>query len=81
VAWTQTVLIACNLLACFRLLALPGGNLRDAGSKLLRFRLLHLPGRLTRGQRKRWLHLRKDRPWADDLITAWQAIRALPAPT
>jgi hypothetical protein len=81
VAWTQVVAIAFNLLACFRLLALPDGELRAAEPKLLRFRLLHLPARLTRGQRKRRLHLRADWPWAADLIAAWQAIRALPAPT
>ena len=54
--------LAANLLACFRHLALPAGELRDAASKLLRYRLLHLPARLTRGQRKRWLHLRADWP-------------------
>jgi hypothetical protein len=37
----------------FRHLALPAGELRDAAPKLLRYRLLHLPARLTRGQRKR----------------------------
>ncbi|HKR49703.1 MAG TPA: hypothetical protein VJT72_09025 [Pseudonocardiaceae bacterium] len=56
------------LLACFRHLALPEGELRDAAPKLLRYRLLHLPARLTRGQRKRWLHLRADWPWTDDPI-------------
>ena len=53
VAWTQIVALAANLLACFRHLALPAGKLRDAAPKLLRYRLLHLPARLTRGQRKR----------------------------
>jgi hypothetical protein len=81
VAWTQVVALAGNLLACFRHLALPSGELRDAAPKLLRFRLLHLPARLTRGQRKRWLHLRGDWPWTQDLINAWHAIKALPAPT
>lgn len=81
VAWTQIVGLAANLLACFRLLALPEGELRDAAPKLLRYRLLHLPARLTRGQRKRWLHLRADWPWIEDLITAWRAVKALPAPT
>jgi Transposase DDE domain group 1 len=80
VAWTQVVAVAANLLACFRHLALPAGELRDAAPKLLRFRLLHIPGRLTRGQRKRWLHLRADWPWTTDLISAWHAVRALPAP-
>jgi len=60
VAWTQIVALAANLLACFRHLALPVGELRGTAPKLLR--LLHLPGRLTRGQRKRWLHLRADLP-------------------
>jgi Transposase DDE domain group 1 len=81
VAWTQVVAVAANLLACFRHLALPAGELREAAPKLLRFRLLHLPGRLTRGQRKRWLHLRADWPWTADLINAWHSVRALPAPT
>ena len=58
VAWTQIVALAANLLACFRHLALPEGELRDAAPKLLRYRLLHLPARMTRGQRKRLLHLR-----------------------
>jgi len=81
VAWTQVVALAANLLACFRHLALPEGELRDAAPKLLRYRLLQLPARLTRGQRKRWLHLRADWPWTDDVINAWRAVEALPAPT
>ncbi len=80
VAWTQIVVLAANLLACFRHLALPAGELRDAAPKLLRYRLFHLPARLTRGQRKRWLHLRADWPWTSDLISAWRAVKALPAP-
>ncbi len=80
VAWTQIVALAANLLACFRHLALPPGELREAAPKLLRFRLLHLPARLTRGQRKRWLHLHAGWPWTADLIGAWHAVKALPAP-
>ena len=80
VAWTQIVALAANLLACLRHLALPAGELRGAAPKLLRYRLFHLPARLTRGQRKRWLHLRADWPWTQDLISAWQAVKALPAP-
>ena len=81
VAWTQIVALAGKLLAAFRHLALPEGELRDAAPKLLRYRLLHLPARLTRGQRKRWLHLRADWPWIDQVINAWHAVKALPAPT
>jgi Transposase DDE domain group 1 len=81
VAWTQIVALATNLLACYRHLALPEGELRDAAPKLLRYRLWQLPARLTRGQRKRWLHLRADWPWTNDVINTWQAVTALPAPT
>ena len=72
-AWTQIVALAANLLACYRHLALPAGELRDAAPKLLRYRLWQLPARLTRGQRKRWLHLRADWPWTTDVINTWQA--------
>ncbi len=72
VAWTQVVALAANLLACFRHLALPEGELRDAAPKLLRYRLWHLPARLTRGQRKRWLHLRADWPWPREFMAILQ---------
>jgi hypothetical protein len=72
--------LAANLLACFRYLALLAGELRDAAPKLLRYRLFHLPARITRGQSKRWLHLRADWPWTQDLIDAGQAVKALPEP-
>ena len=81
VAWTQIVALAANLLACFRHLALPAGPLREAAPKLLRYRIFHLPARLTRGQRKRWLHLRADWPGTEEVIDTWRAVKALPAPT
>ena len=81
VAWTQIVALAANLLACFRHLALPAGELREAAPKLLRYRLFDLPARLTRGQRKRWLHLRADWPWVGEVIGAWKTVKALAAPT
>jgi hypothetical protein len=80
VTWTQIIALAANLLACYRQLALPDGDLRDAAPKLLRYRLWQLPARLTRGQRKQWLHLRADWPWTTDVINTWQAVKALPAP-
>jgi len=66
VAWSQIVALAVNLLACFRHLALPEGELRDAAPKLLRYRLLHL---------------RADWPWVNEVLNAWNAVKALPAPT
>lgn len=80
VAWTQIVALAANLLACFRQLALPAGELREAAPKQLRYRLFHQPARITRGQRKRWLHLRADWPGTDEVVDSWQQVKALPAP-
>jgi hypothetical protein len=80
VAWTQIVALAANLLACFRQLALPQGSLREAAPKQLRYRLFHQPARITRGQRKRWLHLRADWPGTDEVVDSWRQVKALPAP-
>ncbi|MGH3569015.1 MAG: transposase [Pseudonocardia sp.] len=81
VAWTQIVALAATPLTCFHHLTLPEGELRDTAPKLLRYQLLHLPTRLTPDQRTRWLHLRADRPWTDDVINTWRAVTALAAPT
>jgi hypothetical protein len=81
VAWTAVVALAASLLAAFRHLGLPRAALRDASIKTLRFRIFNVPGRTTRGQRKTYLHLRGDWPWTPRLISAWTAIKALPAPT
>jgi hypothetical protein len=81
VAWTTVVAMAATLLAAFRHLGLPHHDeLHDASIKTLRFRFFHVPGRITRGQRKTYLHLRIDWPWTQPLIDAWQVIKALPAP-
>jgi hypothetical protein len=46
----------------------------------LRFRLFEVPGRITFGQRKTWLHLPADWPWTPDLTASWQTIKTLPIP-
>ncbi|WP_045876867.1 IS1380 family transposase [Pseudofrankia sp. DC12] len=81
VAWTQIVPLAGNLLAAYRWLALAPGEQRDASVKLLRLRLFDLPARLTRGQRRRWLHLRADWPWIDAVTGSWTRVKALPTAT
>jgi hypothetical protein len=80
VAWTAVVAMAASLIAAFRHLALPDGDLRKASIKTLRFRLFEIPGRITRGQRKTYLHLRADWPWTPVLTAAWQTIKTLPIP-
>ena len=73
--------MAGSLLAAFRHLGLPAGDLRTASIQTLRFRLFEIPGRITHGQRKTWLHLPADWPWTPDLTTTWQTIKTLPIPT
>jgi len=74
------VALAGSLLAAFRHLGLTDPDLRKASIQTLRFRLLEIPGRITYGQRKTWLHLPADWPWTPDLTSAWQTIKRLPIP-
>jgi hypothetical protein len=80
VAWTAVIAMAASLLAAFRHLGLPDGDLRKASIQTLRFRLFEIPARITRGQRKTWLHLPAAWPWTPILTTTWQTIKTLPIP-
>ena len=61
-AWTMVVTLAADLTAWLRLLALPE-QLKTCEPKALRYRLLHVPARLTRGGRRRRLRLPASWPW------------------
>lgn len=78
-AWCQAVAIACDLLAWFKLIGVTG-PLATAEPKTLRYRLLQIPARLTRGGRHRWLRLPRDWPWSTTLVQAITAIRRIPLP-
>lgn len=45
------------------------------------YRLLRAASRLTRGGRRRTLKIAAIWPWADEIITAWHRIQAIPHPT
>src|SRR2546423_2437863 len=47
--------------------------------KRLRYRLLHMAGRLARSGRKVTLRLQRSWPWVDDLLQAFRRLRALPS--
>ena len=79
-AWTMVVTLAADLTAWLRLLALPE-QLKTCEPKALRYRLLHVPARLTRGGRRRRLRLPASWPWAEPMKAAFDAITAIPAPT
>jgi Transposase DDE domain group 1 len=78
-AWLTAAMIAQILLAWLRFLALDG-TLARAEPRTLRYRILHAAARLIRGGRRRRWKIAAGWPWAEQIIQAWQRIRALPAP-
>jgi hypothetical protein len=78
-AWFELALLAQDLLAWLRLLALDG-ELALAKPKRLRGRLLHVAGRITRSGRRSTLHLPSTWPWAEELLACFACLRALQVP-
>ncbi len=78
-AWLAVVMLAVDLLAGTQHLLLDG-DLARAEPKTLRYRLLHVAARLTRGQRRRWLRIQRHWPWARELAAAFTRLAALPVP-
>ena len=79
-AWLTVVMLAVDLIAWTQHLLLHG-HLAKAEPKTLRYRLLHVAARLTRGQRRCWLRIQHTWPWALDLAAAFTRLAALPIPT
>ena len=65
IVWTQTLLL--------------DGQLAKAEPKQLRYRLLHVAGRLAFSGRQAKLHLQNTWPWVEDLLAAFTKLRALAA--
>lgn len=78
-AWLQLALCGIDLLAWTQQLLLDG-ELAIAEPKKLRYRLLHVPARLTRSARRTRLRIAEQWPWADHLVTAFTRLAALPRP-
>jgi hypothetical protein len=78
--WLELVLIAQDLLALTKALALDD-QLAACEPKRLRYRLLHVAGRLAFHARQAILHLDRDWPWARELAAAFMRLQALPPPT
>jgi hypothetical protein len=68
-AWWRLNVIAHNLLSFLQTLALPPA-LADARPKSLRFRLLHIAGRVTRSAHRLVVHLSARHPFATALVAA-----------
>jgi hypothetical protein len=80
-AWLTATMIAVDLLAFAQTLLLHDTPLVRAEPKTLRYRLLHVAARLTRGQRRLWIRLDRHWPWATQLAAAFARLVALPMPT
>jgi hypothetical protein len=78
-AWLELALTGIDLLAWTQTLLLDG-ELATAEPKKLRYRLLHVPARLTRTARRTRLRVAGSWPWAADLVTAFTRLAALPRP-
>jgi hypothetical protein len=78
-AWLELALTGIDLLAWTQTLLLQG-ELAQAEPKKLRYRLLHVPARITRSARRTRLRIAEHWPWADHLTTAFDRLAALPRP-
>ena len=79
--WVELALIAADLLALSQSMLLSTEpELHRAEPKTLRYRLLHIAARITRGQRKVFLRLAEHWPWALALARAFTRLRQIPLP-
>ena len=76
--WLQIVMLAHDLIVWTQALLLDG-ELASAEPKRLRYRLLHVAGRLAWHGRRGRLRLQHDWPWATELAGAFTKLKALPA--
>lgn len=78
-AWLELSLAAIDLLAWTRVLLLDG-ELATAEPKKLRYRILYVAARLTRGGRRLHLRIAATWPWRHQLAAAFHRLAALPRP-
>jgi Transposase DDE domain group 1 len=76
--WLEIVALAHDLIVWTQALVLDG-ELARAEPKRLRYRLMHVAGRLAFHGRRGRLRLQHDWPWATELAAAFTKLKALPA--
>ena len=79
-AWVELAMAAADLSTWAQALCFTG-ELRRVEPKRLRYRVLHVAGRLVRTGRRLILRLDLNWPWAKDLARAFAQLRAAPWPT
>ena len=77
-AWFELTLTAHDILTHTQALTLAGEH-AVCEPKRLRYRILHVAGKLTRHARRTILHLPADWPWAEQIVRAFARLKALPA--
>jgi hypothetical protein len=77
--WLELSLLACDLLAWTQTILLVG-ELARCEPKALRYRLLHVAARITRGQRQLRVRIAEHWPWRHQLAAAFARLAALPSP-
>jgi hypothetical protein len=78
-AWVELALTAADLLAWTQTTLLDG-DLAAAEPATLRYRLLHVAARITRGQRRLFVRIDNAWPWRRELAAAFARLHALPQP-
>ena len=76
--WLEIVMLAHDLLVWTQALVLEG-ELAKAEPKRLRYRLMHVSGRLAFSGRRAKLHLPPTWPWVAELLAAFTKLKALAA--
>ena len=76
--WLEIVMLAHDLLVWTQALLLDG-ELAKAEPKRIRYRLLHVAGRLAFSGRRAKLHLQDTWPWAAELLAAFAKLKTLAA--
>jgi len=77
--WLELALTAADLIAWAQTILLHG-QLARCEPKTLRYRLLHVAARITRGQRRLFVRLAEHWPWRFELAAAFARLAALPQP-
>ena len=78
-AWLELVLMGIDLLAWMKRLLLSGTELAACEPKRLRYRLLHVAGRIASHAHAVKLRLPRSWPWAPLLASAFARLQALPS--
>jgi Transposase DDE domain group 1 len=78
-AWVELALTAADLIAWTQTTLLEG-ELATAEPAMLRYRLLHVAARITRGQRRLFVRIDQTWPWRHRLAAAFARLHTLPLP-